>query len=265
MVNKTSDSYSKILKEFDPSDPSTSSTLKGILNTYPFFQSASAYYLKTLKIQKKESFNELLPKTAILTHNRRILRNWIYKKEEDDNSKKVDQIEKYFKLKPSSIGPPKLYLGSKVSQITLPNGVHDRAFSAPQYVKESIKNVEDYMFSHNYRMSKKIIGVPLPSSYHPELDATIELNDEDANYYQLLIGIARWMVELGRIDINYEASIMSSHITLPRLGHLEKLFHIFGYLKHHLNARLVFYPTYPIIDYDRFPLHEWGQFYGEVV
>jgi len=95
MVNKTSDSYSKILKEFDPSDPSTSSTLKGILNTYPFFQSASAYYLKTLKIQKKESFNELLPKTAILTHNRRILRNWIYKKEEDDNSKKVDQIEKY--------------------------------------------------------------------------------------------------------------------------------------------------------------------------
>ena len=95
MVNKTGHSFSKILKEFDPSDSSTSTVLKGILNTYPFFQSASAYYLKTLKVQGKESFNELLPKTAILTHNRSILRNWIYEKEENKINKEVDKIEKY--------------------------------------------------------------------------------------------------------------------------------------------------------------------------
>jgi len=95
MVNKTDDLFSKILNEFDPSDSSTSTVLKGILNTYPFFQSASAYYLKTLKVQGKESFNELLLKTAILTHNRSILRNWIYEKEENKINKKVDKIEKY--------------------------------------------------------------------------------------------------------------------------------------------------------------------------
>ncbi len=95
MVNKTGHSFSKILKEFDPSDSSTSTVLKGILNTYPFFQSASAYYLKTLKVQGKESFNELLPKTAILTHNRSILRSWIYEKEENKINKEVDKIEKY--------------------------------------------------------------------------------------------------------------------------------------------------------------------------
>ena len=95
MVNKTSDSFSKIIKEFDPSDSSTSTVLKGILNTYPFFQSASAYFLKTLKVQKKDSFNELLPKTAILTHNRSILRNWIYEKEENKTDQKFDKIEKY--------------------------------------------------------------------------------------------------------------------------------------------------------------------------
>jgi len=95
MVNKTGDSFSKILNGFDPSDSSTSNVLKRILNTYPFFQSASAYYLKTLKVQKKESFNELLPKTAILTHNRSILRNWIYEKEENKINKEVDKIEKY--------------------------------------------------------------------------------------------------------------------------------------------------------------------------
>ena len=95
MVNKTNDSFTKILKEFDPSDSSTSEVLKGILNTYPFFQSASAYYLKTLKVQEREAFNELLPKTAILTYNRSILRNWIYEKEENAINKKVDKIEKY--------------------------------------------------------------------------------------------------------------------------------------------------------------------------
>ena len=95
MVNKKSDSFSKIIKEFDPSDSSTSTVLKGILNTYPFFQSASAYFLKTLKVQKKDSFNELLPKTAILTHNRSILRNWIYEKEESKTDQKFDKIEKY--------------------------------------------------------------------------------------------------------------------------------------------------------------------------
>ena len=95
MVNKTKDSFSKILKEFDPSDQLTSSVLKEILNAYPFFQTASAYYLKSLKVQRKDSFNEILPKTAILTHNRSILRNWIYEKEGNKINKEVDKIEKY--------------------------------------------------------------------------------------------------------------------------------------------------------------------------
>ena len=95
MVNKTKESFSKILKEFDPSDQVTSSVLKEILNAYPFFQTASAYYLKSLKVQRKDSFNEILPKTAILTYNRSILRKWIYEKEADKINKKVDKIEKY--------------------------------------------------------------------------------------------------------------------------------------------------------------------------
>ena len=95
MVNKTKDSFSKILKEFDPLDQVTSSLLKEILNAYPFFQTASAYYLKSLKVQRKDSFKEILPKTAILTHNRSILRKLIYEKEENEINKKVDKIEKY--------------------------------------------------------------------------------------------------------------------------------------------------------------------------
>jgi hypothetical protein len=33
------------------------------------------------------------------------------------------------------------------------------------------------------------------------LDATPELDDSRANYYQGLIGVLRWMIELGSIDI----------------------------------------------------------------
>ena len=120
------------------------------------------------------------------------------------------------------------------------------------------------MKDKNYTFSKKIIDVPLPTSYHPELDCTAELDDKQAAYYQSMIGILRWIVELGRIDIGYEVSIMSSHTALPRVGHLQKVFLIFSYLKHNSNARIVFDPSYPNIEYDRFPENDWEQFYGNI-
>jgi hypothetical protein len=94
VVKKSGNTFSKIIKGFDSMDSSKSLELKKILNSYPYFQSASAYYLKTLKAQKKDSYRELLPKTAILTFNRSILRNWLYSDEIKDNQNKV-KTEKY--------------------------------------------------------------------------------------------------------------------------------------------------------------------------
>ena len=94
MVKKSDNTFSKIIEGFDSMDSSKSLELKKILNSYPYFQSASAYYLKTLKAQKKDSYRELLPKTAILTFNRSILRNWLYSDEIKDNQNKV-KTEKY--------------------------------------------------------------------------------------------------------------------------------------------------------------------------
>ena len=78
MVKNSENSFSKIIEEFNPIDVEISLELKRILNSYPYFQSASAHYLKTLKSQKKDSYHELLPKTAILTFNRSILKNWLH-------------------------------------------------------------------------------------------------------------------------------------------------------------------------------------------
>ena len=51
-----------------------------------------------------------------------------------------------------------------------------------------------------------------------------------------------WIVELGRVDIDVEVSIMSSHLALPRVGHLKEIYHIFAYLKAHSNTEMVFGP-----------------------
>jgi hypothetical protein len=94
VVKKSGNTFSKIIEGFDSMDSSKSLELKKILNSYPYFQSASAYYLKTLKAQKKDSYHELLPKTAILTFNRAILRSWLSSDELKDNQGKI-KAEKY--------------------------------------------------------------------------------------------------------------------------------------------------------------------------
>ena len=94
MVNSSKNLFSRIIKNFDPKDEKQTLELKKILNSYPYFQSVSAHLLKTLKIQEKESFNELLPKTALLSYNRKVLRDWLFTSEEIDNTDNP-KVEKF--------------------------------------------------------------------------------------------------------------------------------------------------------------------------
>ena len=90
MVDNSKNLFSKIINDFNPKDENQANDLKKILNSYPYFQSASAYYLKSLRARENEAYNELLPKTALLTSNRVILRDWLFKSIEiviSDNSK----------------------------------------------------------------------------------------------------------------------------------------------------------------------------------
>ena len=74
----------------------------------------------------------------------------------------------------------------------------------------------------------------------------------------------RWAIELGRVDILLEVSLLSSHLCLPRIGHLEQVFHIFGYLKESPRRRLYFDPDHPNISEDRFRKFDWEDFYKGV-
>ena len=53
---------------------------------------------------------------------------------------------------------------------------------------------------------------------------------------------------------------MSSHLELPIEWHLAQVFHIFTYLNKHHNSALVFDPSYPDVNIDTFPKHDWTNF-----
>jgi len=54
---------------------------------------------------------------------------------------------------------------------------------------------------------------------------------EQANYFQNLVGLLRWIIELGRLDIHVHVSMLSTFLAAPHQGHLNEVLHIFAYLK----------------------------------
>ena len=95
---------------------------------------------------------------------------------------------------------------------------------------------------------------PWPQNYRPEVDDPTELSSIQASYYQSLIGIIRWIVELGRADIVMETSALASMMALPREGHLDAVVHMFAFLKRKHNGVIVFDPTEPDFILINFPM-----------
>ena len=151
-------------------------------------------------------------------------------------------------------------------QVTLYNGVKSWDFGSYQYVQAAVKNVEEYLKKQGKKtLPTKVHQNPLICKYHPEIDISQELEPQDSSYYQSLLGILRWIVELGQVDICVEVSMMSSHVEFPRQGHFDQVLHIFGYLKKHHNAEMVFDPIEPDINMSQFKKQYWYQtIYGKL-
>ena len=184
-----------------------------------------------------------------------------------ENAERIirNEIGKYFEVKQESIGMPDIYLGGKISKVELMNGAKAYTFSSSQYVKGAVSNVEAYLRERNQKLPSRASS-PLSIGYRPEIDSSDELSDADASYYQSLIGVLRWMVELGRIDLTCEVSMMSSHMAMPREGHLSQLFHIFAYLKKCHNSELVFDPSDRDVDPNSFQIQDWeASEYGNII
>jgi hypothetical protein len=152
-----------------------------------------------------------------------------------------------------------LYLGGHLSLVELDNGVMAWAFRSAQCVRAAAQNVEDYIAKDETKRWKLLnkAETPLCTSYRPELDVTPELSPQEAANYQSLIGILRWIVELGRVDVCLEVSMMSSHLVLPSEGLLEQVFHIFAHLKKYHNTEVANDPNDPVIDEAQLDVKDW--------
>ena len=109
-----------------------------------------------------------------------------------------NKINPFFEPKQDSIGIPSKYLGEKPRIIELENGQKCWAFGSKQYVEAAVQNVVDYLKKHCESLPGKC-ATPISAGYCSGLDTSGELKLEDAACFHSLVGVLRWIVELGRI------------------------------------------------------------------
>ena len=79
--------YTNLLLNYDPKSEEQRKAFEKITYRYPYFQSAYAHYLKSLKAQEQYNFNLILKKTAILSPERNRLHFWLVENKKKDNKK----------------------------------------------------------------------------------------------------------------------------------------------------------------------------------
>jgi hypothetical protein len=147
-------------------------------------------------------------------------------------------IQKQYCLKKEPT-PPKQYLGAVIKQWSIPNEVRPVwSMSATNYIKEAIHCLELELGKAGKTLKGKP-STPMQTNFSPELDVLPILDPEQANYYMNLIGILRWAVELGRVDIDIDVCLLSSYMCQPRIWHLEQVLYIFTYVKHHNSIKML--------------------------
>ena len=120
----------------------------------------------------------------------------------------LDRIDNSVKLKESSVGDPDIYLGAKLKKVQMYNDVWCWYISPSKYVQEAVRNCQNYLkenLSDDYEL---IANAPNPFllGYEPCMDVSPLVSPDEASYFQTIIGVIRWMVELGRMDIYVEVS-----------------------------------------------------------
>ena len=162
----------------------------------------------------------------------------------------LQEVQKDFKLKKDKIETPEIYLGARLEKKSL-NGKDVWTMSSKDYCHHSVKNILERAEKYGFKVPSRA-ATPMDNSYVPELDTSEEVNSELHVLYREIIGMLRWMVEIGRVDIHHELSLLSSYQASPRQGHLEQALHMVAFLKKKPKLTLYFDPTIPKLDQSMF-------------
>ena len=143
----------------------------------------------------------------------------------DEPSIVMEELKRRYDLKGDAYGKPERYLGANVKMFQFDDGSEFWSMGPQDYVTETVKMVKGWSESDGRTWNKSGKNA-MNKDYSPELDESRLLDDELATRYQQMIGILRWAVELGRIDIITEVTLLSSFNTSPREGHLEAAYQV---------------------------------------
>jgi hypothetical protein len=179
----------------------------------------------------------------------------------------MKQIGAEFEIQNNEYGPPTSYLGTGISKVTLNGRAECWSMDSKKYVKAALEVIRGFLArdGRELRTSKGKHKGPLAINYCPKLDATAHCDEEHASYYQQIIGIFRWAIKLGRIDILTEVALLSQFQANPCKGHLEALYCVANYLHRYPTRRLIFNHTAPEnIDDSVSKSGNWTEFYGKV-
>ena len=109
------------------------------------------------------------------------------------------------KLKGDKAETPDMYLGGSIAKATTNEGTECWTLSSEKYVKTAVTNVKETLAEKGLRLPSKCL-TPVVSGYHPSEETLKELDAEGTRYFQELIGVLRWAIELGRVDILLEVA-----------------------------------------------------------
>ena len=151
-------------------------------------------------------------------------------KDPDKFFKRLQDPELYgYKLK--GVGPPEYHLGGNFGR----DEDGTLWWGSKTYVEKMMKSYERQFGSLPRKQSS-----PLTEGDHPELDISDLLDDDKRSLYMSLVGALQWAVTLGRFDIAYATMVMSRFRAEPRVGHMEHILHIYGYLRKYPDGRIRF-------------------------
>lgn len=162
----------------------------------------------------------------------------------------MSQIGEHFQLKDGSVDSPSMYLGTDIRLRRDEQGFPQYwNLGSNSYLKEALRIVRKVLDESGLKVTGKGVQPYSSLAYRPELDVSPFCNAEQHNLYQGLVGMLRWLIELGRIDVLLETAQLSTYLAAPRIGHLHQAIHIFHYLHKHNSSWIPMDPKKLILEY----------------
>ena len=106
---------------------------------------------------------------------------------------------------------------------------------------------------------------PLQSGDHPELVETDFLDEEGIAKYMSMVGATQWLVTLGRFDVAIAVNALSSYRVAPRIGHMDRMKRLYGYVKHFQDGAIRVRTGIPDYSELKGEEHDWlNSIYGNI-